>query len=235
MWFGGVGGAVVCTHCCALGIVHGASALTGVYYEQGKLDEAVATYKQALAIEPVFPEAYNNLGNTLREAGRHEEAVGYYITCIRQQMQQQAAAVGGQGLAPQQAQRLSVAYNNLGGILKMQVRCCVRGDCVRCCVRRRALACRRCVVCCTGCNALRCGVCALRQRTKKERCEKRRCRGGVQCARASSHRDGSKRQSRAMSTLPCCNQSCQRHTPTWPRPTRTLHGTTPPSRPTPKR
>lgn len=95
---------------------------TGVYYEQGKLEEAVATYKQALAMEPVFPEAYNNLGNTLREAGRPDEAVGCYTMCIRQQLQQQTALPPGQSLPAQQAQRLSVAYNNLGGILKMQGR-----------------------------------------------------------------------------------------------------------------
>lgn len=82
-------------------------------------------------MEPIFPEAYNNLGNTLREAGRHEEAVGYYIMCIRQQLQQQPPTGGGQGLPPQQAQRLSVAYNNLGGILKMQVLCAK--TCILCC------------------------------------------------------------------------------------------------------
>lgn len=121
---GGVDGkctGVKAVMCCCVWKTH--CPPTGLYYEQGKLEEAIATYKQALAIEPVFPEAYNNLGNTLREAGRHEEAVGYYIMCIQQQLQQQTAqGVGGQRLPPQQAQRLSVAYNNLGGILKIQVR-----------------------------------------------------------------------------------------------------------------
>ena len=44
-------------------------ACAGVYYEQGKLEQAIATYREALLLEPNFPEAYNNLGNALREAG----------------------------------------------------------------------------------------------------------------------------------------------------------------------
>ncbi len=39
-----------------------------MYYEQGKLEQAIATYREALLLEPNFPEAYNNLGNALREA-----------------------------------------------------------------------------------------------------------------------------------------------------------------------
>ncbi len=103
------------------------SPSSGVFYEQGKLDDAIATYKRALAAEPSFPEAYNNLGNALREAGRHDEAVACYTMCIQLQLrQQQPQMQGGMMGKPalpgaQQAQRLSVAYNNLGGILKMQV------------------------------------------------------------------------------------------------------------------
>ena len=44
------------------------SVCTGVYYEQGKLDMAIVTYQEAIACEPQFPEAYNNLGNALRSA-----------------------------------------------------------------------------------------------------------------------------------------------------------------------
>ena len=100
----------------------------GVYYEQGKLAEAIQTYQQAIAFEPNFPEAYNNLGNALREAGRPDEAIACYTMCIqlqfaRPQNAQQARALQAnpQMAAAQQAQRLGVAYNNLGGILKMQV------------------------------------------------------------------------------------------------------------------
>ena len=99
----------------------------GVYYEQGLLNEAIQTYQDAIAREANFPEAYNNLGNALREANRMEEAMQCYTMCIQLQLRTpqigQAARVA--NVAPpssayQQAQRLSVAYNNLGGILKMQ-------------------------------------------------------------------------------------------------------------------
>lgn len=60
--------------------------LAGVYYEQGKLDQAIATYREALVHEPNFPEAYNNLGNALREAGRADEAIQCYTLCIQLQL-----------------------------------------------------------------------------------------------------------------------------------------------------
>lgn len=47
---------------CALSLGN----LAGVYYEQGKLEQAIATYREAITHEPQFPEAYNNLGNALR-------------------------------------------------------------------------------------------------------------------------------------------------------------------------
>ena len=103
------------------------SSHAGIYYEQGKLEAAIAMYQKALALEPNFPEAYNNLGNALREAGRSEEAIACYTACIQLQYTR-AGASGGMpvvahgratGIAPAAAQRLSVAYNNLGGILKM--------------------------------------------------------------------------------------------------------------------
>mmetsp|Transcript_2181 Transcript_2181/g.6511 ORF Transcript_2181/g.6511 Transcript_2181/m.6511 type:complete len:1397 (+) Transcript_2181:421-4611(+) len=113
---------------CALSLGN----LAGLYYEQGKLEDAVATYREAIAREPIFPEAYNNLGNALRESGRADEAVACYTACIQLQLQRPATAAGtaaarpnlaNPGAAPAaQAQRLSVAYNNLGGILKMQGR-----------------------------------------------------------------------------------------------------------------
>ena len=47
---------------CALSLGN----LAGVFYEQGKLEQAIATYREAITHEPQFPEAYNNLGNALR-------------------------------------------------------------------------------------------------------------------------------------------------------------------------
>lgn len=103
-------------------------ACAGVYYEQGMLAEAIASYQEAISREPNFPEAYNNLGNALREANRLEEAMQCYTMCIQLQLRTPANVQAGrpmqvapQAAAFQQAQRLSVAYNNLGGILKMQV------------------------------------------------------------------------------------------------------------------
>lgn len=108
---------------CALSLGN----LAGIYYEQSKLDSAIKTYQQALQLEPNFPEAYNNLGNALREAGRMDEAIACYTACIQLQYaraQNQPMPTGIPGrpppYSPSQAQRLSVAYNNLGGILKMQ-------------------------------------------------------------------------------------------------------------------
>ena len=93
------------------------------------LNDAIQTYQEAIAREPNFPEAYNNLGNALREANRMEEAMQCYTMCIQLQLRgpqtgsaARSSQVAPQAAAFQQAQRLSVAYNNLGGILKMQVR-----------------------------------------------------------------------------------------------------------------
>lgn len=92
---------------------------TGIYYDQGKLALAIKTYNQAIQIEPNFPEAYNNLGNALREAGRVDEAIQCYTICIQLQYQRPPATGSWRGnpqaAAAQQAQRLAVAYNNLGG------------------------------------------------------------------------------------------------------------------------
>lgn len=109
---------------CALSLGN----LAGIYYEQSKLDLAIRTYQLAIQLEPNFPEAYNNLGNALREAGRIEEAVACYTACIQlqyaryqgQHLPSPSGMAGRAYSAAGHAQRLSVAYNNLGGILKMQ-------------------------------------------------------------------------------------------------------------------
>ena len=46
--------------------------------ELGRLDEAVASYRQALRIKPNFVEAHNNLGLVLFEMGRLDEAEASY-------------------------------------------------------------------------------------------------------------------------------------------------------------
>lgn len=55
----------------------------------------MATYREAIAREPNFPEAYNNLGNALREAGRPDEAIACYTACIQLQLQRPGAAPAG--------------------------------------------------------------------------------------------------------------------------------------------
>jgi len=68
---------------------------------QGRFDEAISHFQEALRIYPDFPEAYYNLANTLFATGRLDEAV----TCYRMLLQFQ----------PEET-RLDFAkvYNNLG-------------------------------------------------------------------------------------------------------------------------
>lgn len=44
------------------------------YFSDGRLDEAAQNYRQAIAINPNFAEAFNNLGNVLRKQGLFEDA-----------------------------------------------------------------------------------------------------------------------------------------------------------------
>ena len=48
------------------------------HHRAGRLTEAVAGYKQALAATPNYPEAHNNLGAALEDLGRIDEAVAHY-------------------------------------------------------------------------------------------------------------------------------------------------------------
>ncbi len=56
--------------------------LGGVLQAQGKLDEAVAIYKKAIAIKPGSADAHYNLGNALKEQGKLDEAVANYQQAI---------------------------------------------------------------------------------------------------------------------------------------------------------
>ena len=46
----------------------------------GRYEEAVASYRQALALKPDNADAYNNLGLALRSLNRHEEALACFET-----------------------------------------------------------------------------------------------------------------------------------------------------------
>ena len=48
------------------------------HHRAGRLTEAVAGYKQALAATPNYPEAHNNLGAALEDLGRIDEAMAHY-------------------------------------------------------------------------------------------------------------------------------------------------------------
>jgi predicted O-linked N-acetylglucosamine transferase (SPINDLY family) len=101
---------------------------------QGRLDEAMGHYRQALALRPDFAEAHNNVGVTLQDQGKLDEA----ITHLRQAVALQPALAGAhsnlgralearglledavacytQALALQPT--LAEAHNNLGNILR---------------------------------------------------------------------------------------------------------------------
>ena len=44
-------------------------------YKKGKVDEAIALFRQALALNPNFPEALSNLGLALDSKGKDDEAI----------------------------------------------------------------------------------------------------------------------------------------------------------------
>jgi tetratricopeptide (TPR) repeat protein len=46
--------------------------------DQGKLEEAIASYEKALSLKPDYAEAYNNMGNALKDQGKLEEAIASY-------------------------------------------------------------------------------------------------------------------------------------------------------------
>lgn len=70
--------------------VRGESENAGTYYnrgdalaEQGKLDEAVFHYSEAVRIDPGYAEAHNNLGCALFELDRVDEAIAHYSEAVR--------------------------------------------------------------------------------------------------------------------------------------------------------
>lgn len=59
------------------------SSLGNVLKQQGRLDEAVAAFRQALGANPRFAQAHYNLANTLKALDRLEESVSAYLEAIR--------------------------------------------------------------------------------------------------------------------------------------------------------
>jgi hypothetical protein len=66
------------------------------------LEEAIEAYTKALAIKPDHAEAYNNMGNALKEQGKLEEAIDAYNKAL--------------AIKPDSAE----AYYNMGNALKVQ-------------------------------------------------------------------------------------------------------------------
>jgi len=73
-----------------------------VLQEQGKLEEAIEAYNKALAINPNYANAYNNMGAILQDQGKLEEAIEAYNKAL--------------AIKPDYAE----AYNNMGNALKEQ-------------------------------------------------------------------------------------------------------------------
>ncbi|HAO11496.1 MAG TPA: hypothetical protein DCQ51_10080, partial [Planktothrix sp. UBA8407] len=71
-------------------------------YDQGKLDEAITSYRQVIQLDPKFAGAYINLGVALSDQGKLEEAITNYQKAIQ--------------LDPKSA----LAYTNLGIALYKQ-------------------------------------------------------------------------------------------------------------------
>ncbi|MBI4463915.1 MAG: tetratricopeptide repeat protein [Acidobacteria bacterium] len=69
---------------------------------QGRVEEAIAHYSEALRIKPAYAEAHFNLGNALRSQGKVEEAIAHYSETLR--------------IMPEHAE----AHNNLGAVLVNQ-------------------------------------------------------------------------------------------------------------------
>jgi tetratricopeptide (TPR) repeat protein len=73
--------------------------LGNAFRDLGRLDEAVARYRQALVLKPDFAETQNNLGNALRDLGQLDDAIASFRLAL--------------GIKPDYAE----AHYNLGNIL----------------------------------------------------------------------------------------------------------------------
>jgi tetratricopeptide (TPR) repeat protein len=49
----------------------------------GQVPDAVAAYRQALKLDPSYPEAHYNLGVVLDESGQRSEAIEHWRAAVR--------------------------------------------------------------------------------------------------------------------------------------------------------
>ena len=57
--------------------------LATILDREGRLEEAVSHFSQALRLNPAFADAYNNLGNTLAKQGKIKEAMDNYYKALK--------------------------------------------------------------------------------------------------------------------------------------------------------
>ncbi|MDY6986973.1 MAG: tetratricopeptide repeat protein [Thermodesulfobacteriota bacterium] len=57
--------------------------LGAILVTQGKVDDAIAHYREALKIKPYYVRTHNNLGIALRQKGDLDEAISHYRTALR--------------------------------------------------------------------------------------------------------------------------------------------------------
>jgi tetratricopeptide (TPR) repeat protein len=74
------------------------------FFDQGRMEEAIAQLKQSLEINPDDAEAYYNLGNVFLQQGRMEEAIAHYQKALE--------------IKPDYAE----VHNNLGVVFRQQGR-----------------------------------------------------------------------------------------------------------------
>ena len=55
------------------------AALAERHHLNGRLDKAEQKYREAIALDPVYVEAHNNLGTILQERGRVAEATAQFV------------------------------------------------------------------------------------------------------------------------------------------------------------
>ncbi|MEM6426124.1 MAG: tetratricopeptide repeat protein, partial [Cyanobacteria bacterium P01_D01_bin.128] len=56
--------------------------LGDVYRDQGRYDDAIAAYQQAINLDPKDAYPYNGLGDVYRVQGRYDDAIAAYIKAI---------------------------------------------------------------------------------------------------------------------------------------------------------
>jgi Tfp pilus assembly protein PilF len=110
--------------------------LGNILFQEGKLQEAISHYTEAMRINPNFVEGHNNMGNALFRQGKTEEAITHYRNALRYTLDYAdvhnnlGVALAHQGkiqeAAPHFSEALRInpdyaeAHNNLGALLAQQ-------------------------------------------------------------------------------------------------------------------